>query len=112
MELIQIIQELQKAKKETGLFLKDDVLFENAVDIFISDRINESKSKKFEPFNSKFSKLDNELPISEQTITKGQKFFLDNKGIKTEGLTKLEAMKMIKEIKKEGDNGKRGTKYQ
>jgi hypothetical protein len=110
MELIQIIQELQKAKKETGLFLKDDVLFENAVDIFISDRINESRFNSFSKNNKE--KLDNELPISEQTITKGQKFFLDNKGIKTEGLTKLEAMKMIKEIKKEGDNGKRGTKYQ
>lgn len=89
-ELKEIITALKQTRTDTQTKVSDEIIFENAVKIFISDRIN----KKFEP------KLDNELPPSEQAPTKKQIFFLKNNKLNIPK-TKWEASKLIDKVKNE-----------
>lgn len=84
-DLKNILKELIRIRLELDLNeLQDNVLFDAGVRIFNSQKIN-------------FEKKDN----SEELATSKQLFFLKKQGIEIpEGLTKREAITMIKEIKR------------
>lgn len=100
-----IINDLKESLKINKIEVTGNCLFENAVKIYISDKIENKKT--FSPFNNKFknTELDNEKAPS-KSITESQKKYLDSKKIDTDGMTKQEAYIMIKELKsKEVVNG-------
>jgi hypothetical protein len=93
-ELDSIINFLKDINKITGLKIEDNVLFENAVKIFISDRINDSKLpiKKIELKNEE----DNKPTDKQIYLLKKNKISIPN--------TKQEATKIINTfLKKVGD---------
>jgi hypothetical protein len=93
-ELDSIINFLKDINKITGLKIEDNVLFENAVKIFISDRINDSKLpiKKIELKNEE----DNKPTDKQIYFLKKNKISIPN--------TKQEATKIINTfLKKVGD---------
>jgi len=107
-ELSTIIKQLKEAAKENNVEITGNCLFENAVKIYISDRINESKNK--EP---REIPLENEKETDPNAPTDKQIRFLKRNKISTEGKTKIECTKIIKEIiekSKEGEKGGRGFK--
>ncbi|HEY0090249.1 MAG TPA: hypothetical protein VGB37_15480 [Candidatus Lokiarchaeia archaeon] len=88
--LKKIIEELKIVRKESLSSLSDDVLFENAVKVYISREIAKQKE---------VSKTDK--------ATEKQIKFLGSLGFqgKTEDLTKIEAQKIIKELlENQGEN--------
>ena len=97
-----IINDLKESLKINKIEVTGNCLFENAVKIYISDKISEQKK----PFISNPAKeLDNEKAPSNK-ITEGQKKYLESKKIDTTGMTKKDAYMMIKELKsKEVENG-------
>jgi hypothetical protein len=98
-ELKTIIKNLKEAVKENNVEITGNCLFENAVKIYISDRIN----------NKIESKLKNE-EAPNNLLTDSQKYFLNKRKIDTNNLTKLEAGKIISEIKAKEQRDDRGYK--
>jgi hypothetical protein len=91
-ELDSIIKKLIIVLNENKIEVTGNCLFENAVKIFISDNINNSIKNKG---------LKNESPNG---LTDGQIYFFKKRKIDYSKLTKLEASKMIDEIKKRENN--------
>lgn len=80
-ELKNLINELKKVREETNLSIQDTVLFENAVDIYISSLISNSKNGLL--------------------ATPKQLEFLKKLGVQARsGLTKKEASDLIEGAKK------------
>jgi len=95
MKLSQIIDYLKKSIEESDLRISDKCLFENAVDIYISDRINESKSKGFP---EKFTKESKEIKkdFKDEPATKDQLRALDkHKIVYDKNITKKKASELI-----------------
>ena len=98
MELNEIIKYLKEQSKE--LKISDECIFENAVKIHISYKINEKKS--FELFNSKFPKydnkdkqLDNEKKPEEQATKKQLDTLNKYKIVYDKNITKKKASDLI-----------------
>ena len=91
IKLKELIEQLKIIRTETKTKVSDEVLFDNAIKIYISNRINESKS-----ISNENKSIPNENKI--QPITDSQKWKLKKLGYKGDlKLTKLEAMKLISE---------------
>lgn len=90
-KLKEIIEELKEIRTETKTKVSDEILFENAVKLFISKKISEDRKE---------SKLDNELPNSKQPATKKQLWRLKQLKIEIpKDITKFEASKLIDKYK-------------
>ena len=100
-KLDEIIKNLKEINKQNNLSITDDTLFENAIDIFISDRINE---RKF-PLDSSYTKvskpinpeLNNEKKPDNKPSDKQISFMKKNKMVIPLNLTKREATSIINE---------------
>ena len=88
--LKEIIETLKIIRTDTKTKVSDEVLFENAVKLFISKKISEQRKE---------SRLDNEFPPSEQPPTDKQKWMLKKLGLEIPK-TKFEAIELIKTHKK------------
>ena len=104
-KLYEIIKDLTTLRGELSLDISDDVLFENGIKVFISDNIQNQKSQAV----CRTSHSVGELSSSGEKVgvikdssspTEKQLYFLAKYGIKIpRGLTKLEASKIIEEVK-------------
>jgi len=84
-KLKKIIEELNSIREESSLRISDEVLFEQAIKIYISNNINDSHNNK------------ERINIS---ATDKQKYLLKKLGIVfNDSLTKQEAYQLIKEKK-------------
>lgn len=89
-KLKTIINDLNEVRKEGNLQIDDKTLFEQAVDIFISNNINEANIKQYVKKQDPINKI---LPA-----TIKQKWKLKQLGIKFKPeITKQEAFTLIKE---------------
>jgi hypothetical protein len=95
-ELKNIIKEIQGYKKALSIVLSDDMILDCATRIFNSMNLNNKKESKEE------KATDKQISLLKRLNYKGD----------ISVLTKKEASVLIDEGIKEGDNGKRGTKYQ
>lgn len=94
METIKnIIEILKQVRTETKSKVSDEIIFDNACKIYISNRINESRKNN----ENKEREIANEKEI--QLATDSQKWKLKKLGYKGDlnNLTKLNAMKLIQE---------------
>jgi hypothetical protein len=97
IKLKEIINELKEIRTETKTKVSDELIFENAVKIYISNSINESKKQKnFEVMTKENIANENKI----QLATDSQKWKLKKLGYKGDlnKLNKLEAMKLISSI--------------
>lgn len=95
-KLKQIIEEIKNIRNETKIRLSDNVLFENATKIFLSDRIQDFKKENIKEIKDKKTL---EKKSIEELITSKQAEFLKKLGYegKIDTLTKNEAKQLIKE---------------
>lgn len=86
-KLDEIIQGLIKVRDDNELEVSDNVLFEQAVKIYNTSSIKESKQSK--------------SPYHEEPATEAQKALLKkiNKGVVPAGISKKEASTLIQELK-------------
>ena len=96
-ELKLIIQDLKKIIQEEHLDISSNTIFENAVKIFISDRINKSIKKTNEqPYIHNYNEEKKEYKTPTEKITDKQLNYLKKQGYKNpERLTKIEAKEII-----------------
>ena len=98
-ELNEIIKNLKEVNKQNNLSISDDILFENAIDIFISDRINAKKFPLDSPY-IKVSKPINELNNEKEPSKPSEKqinFMKKNKILTPLNLTRRKATAIINE---------------
>ena len=88
-KLTEILLMLDEIRDETHLFIDDKTLFEQGVDIFLSNRIQEFKKSNITQINT----------TSKELATDKQKSYLKSMGYNGDmnKLTKLEAFKLIKQ---------------
>jgi len=98
--LSEIIEALKNIRGETKTKVSDEILFEQAVKIYISDKIGKQQSERFNMQGNKLSILPPSKNTKPSPATQKQIYFLKTQGIKIQpNLTKQEAQEMIKEIK-------------
>lgn len=106
-KLLEIIKQLEQVSIEAGLEISSDIIFENAIKIFLSDKISNEKDRRVEDMKQakkpyKFDKKpDTEKPRLDQNskLTDKQAAFLQK--LNYEGnydLTVGEARKLIEEF--------------
>ena len=104
-ELKNYIHELQEIKSQFKLKeLSDDVLFESAIKLFISQTIQSSKDRHIENY-----KKDKQEDFNK--ITEKQKFFLAKIGISREEILKLNKQSASEIIKNYKENQGKGENY-
>ena len=96
-ELKEIITNLGKIKVSLNMDIPDEVILEQAVKIFISNNIQNSKNKEpiLYPLSETASKVINKFELATQKQINLIKKL--NKGIVPAGITKQEARKLIEE---------------
>jgi hypothetical protein len=102
-QLNEIINDLREVCEEQNLKLSDSELMDFSTRILNTNKINKYKElpkKQFIPYKKETS---NPLTKGQEPATDKQKYALEQLGKQVPaGLTKLEAIKMIKELKEEG----------
>lgn len=103
MRIKDIIEHFKIICEETGIHPKEECLFDNAIKIFISDRISENKRENIKSINES-REIKQEFPIKSDKPTEKQLNFLKRNKIRINpGITKEEAKIIISEIIKENN---------
>lgn len=93
-EINEAIKLLKEVVSENKLKISDDKLLEEALDLFVSQKIETGKDKRMQTYSSP-TLIRKEEPATDKQIQ-----FLKNSGIEIKkGLTKREAYQIIKEAK-------------
>lgn len=93
-----IIEELKRDIEEAGLDVCNDVIFEQAVKIYLSNEINKAKNQRVSDMKSSIEKQTKDEPATSKQV-----YFIEKStgSMVDKNLTKREASAWIKEIKGE-----------